>query len=637
RTQGRPLSELPSSDENGKLRFLGVPGQSPVAVVLGSPPVRATRGTTATEPRIELPPTGVIEVEYDYGERFPESAKSRAHTTLVIEPAGRDPFDFDGEWTVRTRIQDGRATLFAVALGQQFLFQVPGRELGARLKVDGPTQPGEVVQVRLSPDFTPRLRCRVVDEAGAPLVDREIRLLDSSDAWRRGWSLMGWEATSNEKGEVTFRLDGLAGGDVPGELFIEAARTSTRGGHELVGQRTVEEPLPRGEGAAEKAEDSGVLDIGTWTLHPRPKLVSGRVVDLDGNPVAQARVRVISMTGSNSRARSSPLEGTESALSNKDGTFTIRRFHPPSNVAERKLALKCYKDEMVAFELVPFSPGDHDVTVMMSQPSGIRVDLTDLDPLGLTGLRFTLEGGEKELELQPGRLIELKHQRPGSYRLVISYPPESVALADNLVLHPGETLLDSRLNPVSLNGFLHRPRIFVSGSDGKVLDSIMVGRVRAGMSDRTSRIEAKSGVFDVLAYLAKAPESYWIEADGYRRAAVDVLRNGMSIELQTAIQVTVQLVGADLPGVPMRMSARSTVSQSTQPRDIPVIFDATGRGTFEASQPGPYVLKGAASIGRRAAASSSSASRPWEGASLSVTEAGGELEVVAVRGGSPAR
>jgi hypothetical protein len=153
--------------------------------------------------------------------------------------------------------------------------------------------------------------------------------------------------------------------------------------------------------------------------------------------------------------------------------------------------------------------------------------------------------------------------------------------------------------------------------------------VRVGEVDHTSRIDAKNGAFDVLAYLESPPDSYWIEANGFSRATVDVLREGASIELLPAIQVTIQLTGSELPTHAFRMSAIWMSAEAAVRRETPITFDSLGRGTLEAPQPGAFMLTQMNSGRGRPA--SPAATKPWWGATFTVPEGGGKVEIEAQR------
>lgn len=623
RTGGRPLSELPRTGDDGRASVMKPRGSLPRALVLGLPPIGK-----AGQEAIMLPPVGAIEIEYEYGEEHRHRGSAVKRATLEIGPADGAKFTYDGTWQVTTPIVNGRATLHHVALGQRFRLTVEGYIERVDMNVAGPTEHGEVVVVQLSPTVAPRLRFKALDEAGRSLKGEVVRLLpkEQMHAALSHDSRGDWAAITDEEGVATFQLKGIAQDDVLGEIFASVSPSAGSTNVSLVARRLVQEPFV-----------DGLLDLGSWSFRPMKHLVSGRVIHQSGAPVVGATVRVIPVREASDV--SFGMSGVRQCLglSGEDGQFTIRWERDTSADGSRKLALTATKGALKLIEAVPFKVGDRDVALELNEPGGIRIDLTEIDPKRMQGLRLMLETEDpagadpssKPVQLQPGELMELNHQRPGRYACRISLPPESVTLAENLVIQPGELLADPRLNPVTLGTAVQRRVIFVTGANGAAIPSVTIGRVRVGEVDHTSRIDAENGAFDVLAYLESPPDSYWIEANGYARATVEALREGASIELLPAIQVTIQLTGSELPTQAFRMSAIWMSDGTAVRRETPITFDSLGRGTLEAPQPGAFMLTQMNSGRGRTA--SPAATKPWWGATFTVPKGGGNVEIEAQR------
>ncbi|MEM8710219.1 MAG: hypothetical protein AAGG01_04650 [Planctomycetota bacterium] len=648
RTAGRPISDLPATDEDGSLRVMQLGASFPKALVLGD----ALLSTTGFFPRrIELPAVGTIDVAFDYAEDHPLHGRSQPEGLLKISSAAPEPFALGKHWEVTTRIENGKARLWPVALGKRFRLEVEEGLGQATVKVAGPTEAGEVVHVTMSEAMTPILKVRLVDDAGRPVANEMAHVRAGTGVRRRrrasgrlsasgnrlGWSVrveeVTWSSKTNQEGVAQFLLGETAAGDVLGPIDLRTGHLHLRLSEGLIGSATVDEPLV-----------GGPLDIGSVTLRPVPHLVSGRVVDGSGEPVERAVVMV-------EERRRVPAEldwaGTRAErldYTDSEGRFTIRWLRDPDESTWTGLTLvakdgksfrrsngilsRAKAGERGTFESVPFRPGDRDVVLVIERAGGIQVDLTQVEPAELQGLRFLLRPAsspESELVLRPGERSELKHRRPGRYSFCLRLGKEEIPIAEDLIVEPGETLVDPRLNPFLFDAHVARRRLFVEGEDGSTIPTITVSRVARGVTSKSNRVDAKNGAFDVLAYLRTPPACQWlIEADGYSPVTLESLSEGQNIKLPSTIRVTVQLVGADLPGVPVRMSAALKSPARSSGGRIPISFDVLGRGTFEAPGPGVYLLGRA--MGRRGSVPGPKTDS-WVLSEFTVPDDGGVVEI----------
>lgn len=203
--------------------------------------------------------------------------------------------------------------------------------------------------------------------------------------------------------------------------------------------------------------------------------------------------------------------------------------------------------------------------------------------------------------------------------------PETAFVAKDLVVRPGETLVDPRLNPLTLDGIVQWRSLFVTGPKGAPLSRISFGRLYEGGLQHGRRVDIRDGAFRVAAYLNLPPDSYWIEAEGCRRTTVPILHDGMRIELDNAVSVTLQLQGADLPHRPFRMLAVPEKGSTAGSSGVELEFNASGVATLPASTVGPYVLRPVPRT--RGASPSPTASKPWWTARFTVPSEGGTVPV----------
>ena len=241
----------------------------------------------------------------------------------------------------------------------------------------------------------------------------------------------------------------------------------------------------------------------------------------------------------------------------------------------------------------------------------------------MQGMEIMLDSANprgKSKKLTPGQETTLDRLRPGRYAVNLELSTETAFLGEDLEVQAGETLVDPRLNAVSLEGAVQWRTLYVTGPSGAPLDEITVGEKRAGLVTRMARIKKRDGAFRLAAFLHTPPESYWIEANGYRRHLTESLDDGMSIELEGPIQVSLQLVGAELPAASFSLEAVSSGPNGTR-----IKFDAAGHG--RASLPGPGLYRLAKVQPGRARAASPPSTEPWWGVTFRVPEEGGWVEV----------
>src|SRR5262249_50614860 len=160
-----------------------------------------------------------------------------------------------------------------------------------------------------------------------------------------------------------------------GEFRLDYSRAKTRSSERISHQlwlratREVEEPLaPPIEARFDVVvPESGEVDVGVVKLAPPPRIVAGRVVDDDGQPVEAASVRVEVDNPPNVPKfpyRSVHLTGTRSA---SDGRFEIR-----GEIPDGRLKVGAARGGFLAAKPVPFRAGEPDVTLQLRMGGGLE-------------------------------------------------------------------------------------------------------------------------------------------------------------------------------------------------------------------------------------------------------------------------
>ena len=602
----KPMS-LPLTNASGEVQCFVPTGRVPAAVVFGIPPLAS--GDDAST-HIHLPPVGAIEVTL-------EAQPGRLPKRLSFGLAR--PAWVDEALPYTLPVVDGRLMIEPVALGQRFRLSVDSPAMKASADIDGPTKPGEIVQMTLSRALTPQIRFKLEDEAGDEVVSRRLMVLINDETYSSR------RATTGPNGVMECFLLGVEVGTVLERIVVHEGVYSRRPSHARIAKKLMDKPLV-----------AGVMDLGTLVLRPPPLLVSGRVVDGQGKPIKDAVVRLA--TEGPYAAKPEELSTLSTPPGNRalaydqtdpSGFFQLRQEGDATEGGQRRLALVAGYRGAELFEPVEFAPGATGVELVLEEGGKLTVDLSALDSSEMQGMEIMLDSAHprhKTQDLSPGHEITMGRLRPGLYAVKLELSTETAFLAEDLEVQTGKTLVDPRLNPVSLKGVVQWRTLYVTGPSGAPLDEIIVGEKRGGIVTRTTRIKKRDGAFRLAAFLHTPPEDYWIEAKGCRRRLLESLDDRMSIELQGPIQVSLQLVGTALPTASFALEAISSGSSGTR-----IKFDVAGHA--RASLPGPGLYRVAKVQSGRARAASPPSTEPWWGATFTVPEEGGLIEIRAAAAG----
>lgn len=336
--------------------------------------------------------------------------------------------------------------------------------------VAGPAEPGACVDCVLPlRDTQAVVAGRFVLAEGTPLAGGRVE----GSLWnheREVWQI-GIDAVADG------RFDLVAGQRPEPEFWLEL-RFDLRSAPAAIQHLYDAEALPR-LGARVRVpalRGRSRLELGTIELAPLPTLVSGLVVDDEGQPVADADVHVQQEEPAAPERSRDPWRTLSMfrTRSGADGRFLIEGTKPPGNLRVRADTDKHFADS------VPLHTQGQDVRIRIDR-NGIlrgRVLLPDWLADGTASLQ--LRPFDESLRQRDTRSVDLSRRgggrftieplRPGRFDAIVLVRnlPEPLAIVQDVFVQPGETR-DARLRPLDLRAALYRYRLRALDGAGQPL------------------------------------------------------------------------------------------------------------------------------------------------------------------------
>ena len=287
-------------------------------------------------------------------------------------------------------------------------------------------------------------------------------------------------------------------------------------------------------------------DLGDVRFEPPPVLVTGRVVDVAGNAVAEATLLVQSVTWVQGERNLRHI-ASHRATSDSAGAFEVRGFAP-----EGELAVNVGAHEHLP-AVQEFLAGERDVVVVLTDAAQVKGRLLldeDIDPVDLSVIVVT-----------PDKSYSWAADLDGSFQIQgIPLGPALLALGGRRWGGPPMELFeleiargaaqDSRLDPIDLRGVLLRTRLRVEDADGVVVGTIVVRALTQTSfhvpdDSLTLPLVSKSGSDGFHTILHGAPVLIELLADGLRANPCTLAGGEMRLTLQRGLQVEVRLSGTE--------------------------------------------------------------------------------------------
>lgn len=511
-----------------------------------------------------LPPSGSVVVEVRDATGTPLSTNKE----VSLEPEGvREAGTYlwnAAQQAPRAAVEDGLARFAPVELGLSLRARIDGRPEHGRGEVvfPGPVKEGQEVHALLVPDEAPAvLVLRFLAPGGRPLAETEVET-----SWRR-------------------RMDGamLMSGGTPRRTDADGRRRITvdEPWHEgsvveLVARHA---PSPTESWTAtldlSRSFPPGETDIGDLTLLPEEVLVSGRVVDEEGEGVSAFTAQVESVTG---RGRVGGQRG------GADGTFA---FHGKAPFSEMQLRIE--PEGYVAPEPIPFTPGMRGLEIVVRRGGGLEGSLRPVPGLRFDDVYVSArnEGGDSvgDGTIRSDGSFELTGLPGGVLTVVFGSRPIQGSLLEipGIATVRGERRRDPRLQDVDLSARLRVLRVAVIQADGQPAASGWVRPVPRDQDPIGFVIE--EGVARVLT--RPEPVDLEVNVPGHRIVHLERVTSDQEVALEAAFEVTLRVPDAlELPAEGTRLEVALTRLDTPWPRPDQLALMRGGRqagwwsGTF---------------------------------------------------------
>jgi hypothetical protein len=466
-------------------------------------------------------------------------------------------------------LEGGVARLRPVALDRRFDVEVvtaTGERSLARKDVVGPRKDGEVVRV----DFdarseSRRVRGRLVGLAAAPGADTRL----VATPWLKGKLPRGAVRSGSTSGGPDREAMPAASiaARVVGDGVFEIDATAVRSERlASIALRGFDRAHDAGFEATIPFEDelsAPVTDVGDVPVKVLPILVSGRVRDDLGRPVARVALAVRESAEDPRLPRKFDGKSRIDELDDADGTFTLLEdvefespvlyLGPPSGFAPQN---------------VPFERGTRGLDCVLQRTGTIAgTVVSDLAVAIFAHLQSTpVETSVsaafqwRESAARDGEGRELPRPfsfelRPGRWEVFATTSPNQpqtsvVARVPDVEVRAGDTTLDPRLNPMQIRAQLVSWRIVLARSDGAPPPSAWV---RLAPADAPESPWRTVYVANGEARFEAALDSAWVDVDAtsFRRVHELHARGDVAISLEPLEQreVELSLAVADVPHV----------------------------------------------------------------------------------------
>lgn len=438
---------------------------------------------------------------------------------------------------------NGRALFEHVRLGEALIAKLepPGAAGPIRRRLRGPRSAGEraVVEFKLGED-QPAVVVRLVDEAGAPLAERNVR-----------WTVSVASQFSRSANDGELRTD--SGGEI--ELLLDPKWPAG-------GQRTLrvvldsDEPYPpQARLDLSRSFSPGRHELGELVLRSPPLIAAGRVVNADGAPAPDARVSVQELREQD--------EETLDVLDEEIGCDAEGRFVLRGELRATRINLRAQTKSARSAEL-SCAVGTDNLELTLVE-GGVIAGRVLLDtPAGAAALSVTVKCDERSQrttrDLEENGEFRFTHLDPGEW--VLSIASKGFGDSNNVLELPGLHVpaggecADPRLKEIDLRGRVATlilelapplpsdrvmgmvfitPRPRPSGTQQPPIQRIVM--------DRTLEVAADAESFDVR-----------VVATGFRVAERKEVRGEVRIELERGPQIRLRApAGFELPEPPYHL------------------------------------------------------------------------------------
>lgn len=559
------LRQRALTDERGVARFRHVrafvradvpePCELTVAWLFAHPPAKRFDSIRDVPTRVELvlPPSGTLEVTLVDESDAPLEGESGFVATMVTD-------DFETRslsWAYGPATR-GVVVLTPIEVGTECDFSGWCAEprLRAETRVAAPAQAGETVRLRLKLAPPPAAIFRAIDERGAVLANQRLTMSvrELGGAWGDGdpWSVA---LTTDARGD--FRVP-YRDAD-PDDERVRSAEFFTQreaDGTELYFRVELD--------SAPVFEDRR---CGDARFVPSNVIVAGTVLDERGEPAAGIAIRVDEFQGDDQGADRGERGGVSSVrgddgwlehpawpISDAGGRFSVRGVR-----AAQRLRVVANRGRANESSAQLCAVGAHDVELRvvragrlvgsLSMPS-VRLDA--LPRIHWSGRalgdgRVTAADVVGQSAPEPGLVtFEFAELAAGTGTVSITIGPREVARVDDVLVTPGETTRDPRLQRLDVFANQRELVVHVFSPDGSPSPG---GIVRTTSSDEpTKHADWMIRRGEARCWVGAGPVDLWVAVPNARRERVTaVASNARNVRLRPSYELELVFRADELP------------------------------------------------------------------------------------------
>ncbi|MFO1078483.1 MAG: carboxypeptidase-like regulatory domain-containing protein [Planctomycetota bacterium] len=492
------------------------------------PCVPIDESTPSSPPlQLVLPPTGSLRVVI-LGERGIAPDANDLRLEVTARANGEEQWNA-GPWQHPYLDERGQALVPFLGLGLDLTVTLKrgDRRIGSR-RLPGPGSPGETVVCELgTTGDAPLARGRFVRRDGTPwpacTVTARSELLPAPTTWP-------------DREELVVDASGRFSLPVRVETPTNGTRSYVIRGEHPALRGTVACRLP----LSQIVPPEGV-DLGDVVFDHGPLLLAGSVVDVEQRPLAQAQMRVFARTTAFGGDVWPHVECSGILVTGADGRFAL--FLPqgdPDPGIDLQLEAKC--PGYVGVERHPRPRGDEHITLVMQQAGSLAGSLRFADDRMPRSATIELRDASAKRVAIPNSSGEFRlgNLRGGTYSLVVHSPAlvdadgkKQPITVEGVVIVPGETCRDPRIQDLRIESLLHAVRVTIVDRASTPVDDAWLHIVGAPAT-RSFKTD-RNGTATVLTMTL--PVDLDASAFGYRPQRVQGVAEDTRIVVDTGIEV----------------------------------------------------------------------------------------------------
>ncbi len=488
--------------------------------------------------RFDLPPTGSVQVLVRDGLGKPDANRKRVELGL----------DRDDVWNSRWR-RRGNELCFAscetragiaefplvglnLALRAEALIEPP--QVALEVRGVGPIRAGELVKLDVGgPTRIPVLRIRAVDLNSAPIRNTQLHVVTRISNAKRATGQITEQQTD---GNGVFAL-----------TLIPEWRVGWHRWFDIELDMRSDSDAPSAAFELDRDLELGVNDLGDVMLTPTPLIASGRVVDDDHRPIADAPVCAFRMDGG---PGSDPFLGSPELgglPTRADGRFELR-----GRLERKETAIYIEDHRYLPSPPVRVALGTKDLEIVLHSPSNFigymtldpGVDERAVEVVALQPSTAEIRANVVKSIARPGATeFQFGKFAAGVYDFAFRLRGgEELAIVRAAGVTPGEH--DARLDCVDLAGRINVFQVHVvDANDQPIAKATLVSRA-AGSNSMWAKYDIEQGLATCFSISPRVDLCAF--APGLRTVALSSVDHDLTLRLVAGYPVRAKLASSSL-------------------------------------------------------------------------------------------